>query len=211
MNLKVPGAILPLGCAILSTRAKTVRGVGTTPLRRTTVKEYLCKVDNDEAEETSESLWSEYRTILSKTADQVLGKCKRQPKKPWISTTVLMLAEEKSNLRKKGRSPDQEQRYKELRSEIQRRIRKDKADWLEDQCKQIKEFDYHLLPFDTIKAVKNNNLRCIQQACIKDKDGSVLDQKESIMERWKEYGAELSERPDGELPMTENRLPPNEQ
>ena len=38
MNLKVPGAILPLGCAILSTRAKTVRGVGTTPLRRTRVK-----------------------------------------------------------------------------------------------------------------------------------------------------------------------------
>ena len=37
MNLKVPGAILPLGCAILSTRAKTVRGVGTTPLRRTRV------------------------------------------------------------------------------------------------------------------------------------------------------------------------------
>ena len=26
MNLKVPGAILPLGCAILSTRAKTVTG-----------------------------------------------------------------------------------------------------------------------------------------------------------------------------------------
>ena len=40
MNLKVPGAILPLGCAILSTRAKTVRGVGTTPLRRTRVKQF---------------------------------------------------------------------------------------------------------------------------------------------------------------------------
>ena len=39
MNLKVPGAILPLGCAILSTRAITVRGVGTTPLRRTRVKQ----------------------------------------------------------------------------------------------------------------------------------------------------------------------------
>ena len=38
MNLKVPGAILPLGCVILSTRAITVRGVGTTPLRRTRVK-----------------------------------------------------------------------------------------------------------------------------------------------------------------------------
>ena len=32
MNLKVPGAILPLGSAILSTRAKTVRGVVATPL-----------------------------------------------------------------------------------------------------------------------------------------------------------------------------------
>ena len=38
MNLKVPGATLPLGCAILSTRTRTVRGVGTTPLRRTRVK-----------------------------------------------------------------------------------------------------------------------------------------------------------------------------
>ena len=52
-----------------------------------------------------------------------------------------MLAEEKSNFRKKDRLPDQEQRYKELRYEIQRRIRKDRADWLVDQCKQIKEFD----------------------------------------------------------------------
>ena len=47
MNLKVPGAILPLGCAILSTRAKTVRGVGTTPLRRTRVnnKEQSAKIN----------------------------------------------------------------------------------------------------------------------------------------------------------------------
>ena len=36
MNLKVPGAILPLGCAILSTRAKTVRG-GWYKRRRTRV------------------------------------------------------------------------------------------------------------------------------------------------------------------------------
>ena len=38
MNLKVPGAILPLGCAILSTRAITVRGGWyNPPLRRTRV------------------------------------------------------------------------------------------------------------------------------------------------------------------------------
>ena len=32
MNLKVPGAILPLDSAILSTRAKTVRGLLQPPL-----------------------------------------------------------------------------------------------------------------------------------------------------------------------------------
>ena len=46
MNLKVPGTILPLGCAILSTREKTVGGVGTTPLRRTRVKQQRCNSVN---------------------------------------------------------------------------------------------------------------------------------------------------------------------
>ena len=32
MNLKVPGAILPLGCAILSTRAKPLGGWYNPPL-----------------------------------------------------------------------------------------------------------------------------------------------------------------------------------
>ena len=41
MNLKVPGAILPLGSAILSTRATTVRGgwYNPPPLRRTRVNQ----------------------------------------------------------------------------------------------------------------------------------------------------------------------------
>ena len=43
MNLKVPVAILSLGCVFLSTRAKTVLGVVTTPLRRTRVKLVILK------------------------------------------------------------------------------------------------------------------------------------------------------------------------
>ena len=34
--------------------------------------------------------------------------------------------------------------------------------------------------YDTIKAVKNNDLRYTQQACIKDKDGNVIDQKKAL-------------------------------
>jgi hypothetical protein len=177
-------------------------------------KDHLTQIENGEAEDTSESLWASYKNILSETADQTLGKGKRYPKKPWISSEVLKLAEEKSNLRKKRSSPDQEQRYKELRSEIQRKVRADKAVWLEDQCRQIDEFDRQgksKKMFDTIKTVKNNNSRITEQACIKDEDGNVLDQREDILERWKDYGAKLFERPEGEVPLTEDRVPSEEQ
>ena len=102
-------------------------------------KEHLIRLENGEAEETTEPLWAALSTILSETADQTLGKCKRKPKKLWISSEVLKLAEEKSNFRKKKRANDQEQRYKDMMSEIQRKIRKDKAAWLEDRCQQIKK------------------------------------------------------------------------
>ena len=41
MNLKVPGAILSLGCAILSTRAITVRGLVQPPLGELGLKHVL--------------------------------------------------------------------------------------------------------------------------------------------------------------------------
>ena len=46
MNLKVTGAILPLGCAILSTRAKTVRGVVATPLGDRVNQAVIDKISN---------------------------------------------------------------------------------------------------------------------------------------------------------------------
>ncbi|XP_072048767.1 craniofacial development protein 2-like [Amphiura filiformis] len=93
---------------------------------------------NTSSETKPESLWITYKTILTHTAEQTIGRAKRVPKKPWISQEVLDLAEEKSKLRKQSNTPTQKQRYKELRAEIQRRIRRDKTTWLDEQCKQIK-------------------------------------------------------------------------
>ena len=57
-------------------------------------------MENQATEETSESLWTEYKAVLTETANKTLGELKRYPKKPWISNEVLSLAEEKSKLRK---------------------------------------------------------------------------------------------------------------
>ena len=65
-----------------------------------------------------------------------------------------------------------------------------------------------------IKTVKNSNARSVEQASIKDKDGSVLDRREGIMdmmERWKEHGAELFERPGGGPPMARVKITAEEQ
>ena len=55
MNLKVPGAILPLSCANLSTRAKTVLGVVATLLRRTRVKMKKLSLYQHEEEKLDQS------------------------------------------------------------------------------------------------------------------------------------------------------------
>ena len=62
-----------------------------------------------------------------------------------------------------------------------------------------------------IKSVKNDNKRPSQQACIKDEGGIVLEQKDEILNRWKEYGAQLFERPEKEEPMTEEQISQHEQ
>ena len=103
----------------------------------------------------------------------------------------------------------------ELRSEIQTKLRKDTVVWLENQCQTIGEFDTmgrSKKMYDMIKSVKNYNTRPSQQACIKDEDGIVLEQKEDILNRWKEYGAQLfGKRPKEEEPLVEGQIPPDEQ
>ncbi|XP_072027692.1 uncharacterized protein [Amphiura filiformis] len=157
---------------------------------------------NTSSETKPESLWVTCKTILTQTAEQTIGRAKRVPKKPWVSQEVLDLAEEKSKLRKQSNTPTQKQRYKELRAEIQRRIRRDKTTWLEEQCKQIKDFDAtgkSKVMFEQIRSVKAKSTPT-QQACIKDIEGKVLSESEDIMNRWKEYGGKLFEKPDKEVP-----------
>ena len=109
-------------------------------------------------------------------------------------------------MRKVRRSPTFD-----LRSEIQRKLTEDKAICLENQCQKIEEFDTmgkSKKMYDMTTSVKNDNTRPSQQACIKDEDGIVLEQKEDILNRWKKYGAQLFERPKEEESLVEEQIPP---
>ena len=60
MNLKVPGAILPLGCAILSTRAKTVWGLLQLPFGEVGL---ICFFNS----------WSEQSISIKKSINKVIS------------------------------------------------------------------------------------------------------------------------------------------
>ncbi len=159
------------------------------------------KASNASSTTKPESLWSTYKTILTQTAEENLGRIKRTPKKPWISQEVLDLAEEK--VRKERNTDTQRHLYNNLRAEIQRIIRRDKAAWLDEQCKQINEYDNigkSKAMFEQIRSVKNKSIT-VQQACIKDPDGKVLNEMDDIMNRWKEYGGNLFDKPEGDEPL----------
>ena len=64
--------------------------------------------------------------------------------------------------------------------------------------------------FDAIRSVKHTTANSVQ-ACIKSKNGEILEQREEILERWREYRAELFKRPEDEEPLQEETIPVEQQ
>ena len=82
--------------------------------------------------------------------------------------------------------------YKEVNKAIKRKCSEAKEKWLNAECVEIERLsnrdakDMH----KKIRELTNRN-QCSNSGCIKAKDGSVLLEKEEILERWSEYIEEL--------------------
>ena len=66
---------------------------------------------------------------------KTIPKKKKYKKAKWLSEKALQLAEKRKEAKGKG----EKQRYIHLNAEFQRRARRDKKDFLSDQCKEIEE------------------------------------------------------------------------
>ena len=171
-------------------------------------------MEDQVTEETSKCPWSKYKTALTETADKILGELKRYSKDPWISNEVLNLSEKKNKLRTLRSSPAQDQRYNDLRSEIQRKLRKDMAIWPENQCQKIGEFDTmgkSKTVYGMIKSVKMTTPGHHSRRVWKTEDGIVLEQKRNTLNRWNGYGVQVFEKPKEGEPLVEDQIFPDEQ
>ena len=111
-------------------------------------------------------------------------KCK---KAKWLSEEALQIAVKRRGAKGKG----EKERYSHLNAEFQRISRRDKKDFLRDQCKEIEENNRMGKTRDLFRKI--GDIKGIFQAkmgSIKDRNGMDLTEAEDIKKRWQEYTEE---------------------
>ena len=81
-----------------------------------------------------EELWTEVCDIAQEVVIKTTSKKKKCKKAKWLSEEALQIAEKRQEAKGKG----EKERYTYLNAEFQRIARRDKKDFLNDQCKETR-------------------------------------------------------------------------
>ena len=79
-----------------------------------------------------DELWTEIRDIVQEKGIKTIPMEKKCKKAKWLSGEALQIAVKRREPKSKG----EKERYKHLNAEFQRIERRDKKDFLRDQCKK---------------------------------------------------------------------------
>ena len=113
---------------------------------------------------------------------------KKFKKAKWLSGKALQIAVKRREAKSKG----EKERYKHLNAEFQRIARRDKKDFLSDQCKETEENNRMGKTRDLFKKITDTKGTFhAKMDSIKDRKCMDLTEAEDI-KRWQEYTAELS-------------------
>ena len=134
-----------------------------------------------------EELWTEVCDIVQEAVIKIPKK-KKCKKAKWLSEEALQIAEKRRKVKGKG----EKERYTHLNAEFQRIARRDKKDFLSDQCKEIEENNRIGKTRDLFKKIRDTkgNFHA-KMGSIKDRNGMDLTEAEGIKKRWQEYTEEL--------------------
>ena len=144
-----------------------------------------------EEEMGPDELATHAQQILLSTAKNRIPKRKAK-RQTWISNTTLELIEERRNLKANGITQDKIL-YKEKSREIKYSLKKDKKQYIEDQCKEMEEMHAQHKDHKLFKHARlmTTVLKPAPKA-IKDKTGKVLTENIEILDRWIEYCSEMA-------------------
>ena len=98
-----------------------------------------------------------------------------------MSEEALQIAVKKREAKGKG----EKERYTHLNAEFQRKARRDRKDFLSDQCKEIEENNRMGKTRDFFKKIRDiKGTFHVKMGTIKDKNGIDLTESEDIKKRW---------------------------
>ena len=94
--------------------------------------------------------------------------------------------------RREVKSKGEKKRYKHLKAEFQRIVRRDKKAFFSDQCKEIEENNRMGRIRDLFKKIRDTKGTFhAKMSTIKDRHSMDLTEAEDIKKRWQEYTEEL--------------------
>ena len=135
-----------------------------------------------------EELWTEVHDIVQEAEIKMIPKKKKCKKAKWLSVGALQTAVKRREAKGKG----EKEIHIHLNVEFQRIARKDKKDFLSDQCKEIEEKNRMGKTRDLFMKIRDTKGTFhAKTGSIKDRDGMDLTEAEDIKKRWQEYTEEL--------------------
>ena len=105
-----------------------------------------------------------------------------------MSEEALHTAEERRNVKSKG----EKERYTHLNADFQRITRRNKKDFLSDQCKEIEKNCRMVKTSDLFKKIRDTKGAFHTKiGIVKDRNSMDLTEAEDMKKRWQEYTEEL--------------------
>ncbi len=130
--------------------------------------------------------------LIRQAAEEVL-KPSTRPKKPWLSPETMHLVSEKRLAKgQRHHNAANMQKYRDLSKQVKNAAKKDKENWIHEQCQQIEKYHNDGKMREAYKLIKTltSGLKSRTNA-IRSKDGKLLTGQEDILSRWTEYAQEL--------------------
>ena len=130
-----------------------------------------------------EELWAEVRNTVQEAVIRTTPKKKKWKKVKWLSEEALQIAEKRRDMKGKG----EKERYTHLNAEFEQIARRDKKDFLSDQCKEIEENNRMGKTRDIFKKMRENKGTFhAKMGTIKNRNGTDLTEAEDIEMRWQD-------------------------
>ena len=105
-----------------------------------------------------------------------------------MSEEALQIAEKRREMKGKG----ERERYTQLNAEFQRRARREKRAFLNEQCKEVEENNRMGKTRDLFKKIGDiKGIFHARMGMIKNRNRKDLKEAEEINKRWQEYTEEL--------------------